>query len=197
MTTRTRLTPDETADLIRRAGAGDSLAWRRLVDGYSGVIWAVTRGFRLCDADANDVVQSTWLRLLEHLDSLNDPTRVGAWLATTARRECLRTVAMARRTRLVGDDEHLLESVDLAQPEVDARMIRAEQATAVRRAVQSLPQRWRDLMLALMADPAPSYEEVSERLGIPVGSIGPTRGRALHRLHELLEAVSPLAAAAS
>lgn len=198
MNGRTRLTADETAELVRRAGDGDTGAWEQLVDAYSGVIWAVTRGFRLGDADANDVVQTTWLRLLEHLDSLNDPTRVGAWLATTARRECLRIVALAKRTRVAGDDDHLLEFVDVTHPEVDARLIAAEQAIEVRRAMNRLPRHWRELMLALMSDPSPSYVEISARLGIPIGSIGPTRGRALRRLHELLETdVSPLALAAS
>ena len=95
-----RLTPEETAELVARAATGDQSAWEELVDAYAGVIWSVARGFRLRESDAHDVVQTTWLRLLEHLNRLNDPSRVGAWLATTARRECLRIVSLSARTSL-------------------------------------------------------------------------------------------------
>ena len=183
--TNDRLTPDETAALVARAAAADMAAWEALVDNYSTVIWAVARGFRLRDADANDVVQTTWLRLLEHVNRLNDPTRVGAWLATTARRECLRVLALTKRTALPGD-ERLFDAIDLALPDLDAGLLAAERALEVRAAMTRLPEHWRALLEALMADPAPSYEEVSEALEIPIGSIGPTRGRALRRLSELL-----------
>jgi len=183
-----RLTPEETAELIGRAAAGDARAWEALVDAYSGVIWAVTRGFRLRDADAADVVQTTWLRLLEHVQRLNDPTRVGAWLATTARRECLRVVALSKRTSLTGDDDRILDGLDASLAEIDAGLLAEERRDEVQRAMAQLPPRWCELLVALMADPAPSYEDVSADLAIPIGSIGPTRGRALRRLYELLDA---------
>lgn len=187
MTTRDRHDCEGTADLVARAADGESAAWDELVRLYGGVIWAVTRSFRLREADASDVVQTTWLRLLEHLDRLTDPGRVGAWLATTARRECLRTLALAKRTSLAGEDEQLLERVDGSIPDVDSGLIAAEQAAQVHEALAHLPHRWRELLVMLTADPAPSYQDISDRLQVPIGSIGPTRGRALRRLHELLD----------
>jgi RNA polymerase sigma factor (sigma-70 family) len=197
MRTHEHLAAEAVVDLVRRAGEGDRQAWEGLVDEYVGLIWAVTRGFGLRDADAGDVVQTTWLRLLEHVHRLNDPARVGAWLATTARRECLRILAQGKRTTLSGDDA-LLDIADITVPDMEARLIAADQAVEIQAAMQVLPPRWRDLLTLLMSDPAPSYEEISERLNVPIGSIGPTRGRALNRLRAVLESdVSLVPAAAS
>jgi len=192
MTTAANRTAEETAGLVRRAAAGDRRAWEQLVDDYVGLIWSIARGFGLNQADAGDVVQTTWLRLLEHIDRLNDPSRVGAWLATTARRECLRVVANGKRMTLAGDDRDVLEQPDTSLLPPDAALIATEEADQVNAALWQLPPRWRDLMLLLMADPAPSYEEISRELGVPIGSIGPTRGRALRRLQELLPSVASL-----
>src|SRR5215831_13070195 len=84
-------------ELVDQASAGDSDAWDELVDRFSGMVWAVARGHGLSSADAADVSQTTWLRLVEHLDRIREPERVGAWLATTARHECLRHVRAWRR----------------------------------------------------------------------------------------------------
>src|SRR3954454_24758843 len=92
-----RITPEQAADLVAAAAAGDRRSWERLVDAYVGLIWAITRSYRLSDGDAQDVSQTTWLRLIENIDRLSDPSRVGAWLATTARRECLRVLRQSRR----------------------------------------------------------------------------------------------------
>src|SRR4051812_7204185 len=87
----------EVAELVRAAAEGDQAAWNRLVDRYNGLVWSVARSFRLSPADASDVVQTSWLRLVEHLGRLQEPERVGSWLATTARRECLRTLRQSAR----------------------------------------------------------------------------------------------------
>src|ERR1700727_3445547 len=89
------------AELVQGAAAGDAAAWDGLMDQYGRLIWSITRDFKLVESDASDVVQTTWLRLVEHIDRLEHPERVGAWLATTARNECLRTLAGHRRARLV------------------------------------------------------------------------------------------------
>jgi len=178
---------DETpAQLVARAIDGERWAWEALVDLYSGLVWALTRQFRLSDADAADVVQTTWLRLLEHINRLNDASRVGPWLATTARRECLRTLAHRKRVVLTGEESDL-ERTHGAEPEVDASLLAAEQCAYVRDALAQLPPRWRDIMTLLSADPPVSYEEISTRLHVPIGSIGPTRRRCLTRLQGLLE----------
>jgi RNA polymerase sigma factor (sigma-70 family) len=177
--------PADAASLVAGAAAGDQEAWERLVDQYARLVWAVTRSFRLADSDASDVSQTAWLRLLEHIDRI-DPVRVGAWLVVTTRRECLRVLALRKRVLLSYDDA-AFESVAGSQPDLDEDLLADERAVDVRRALQSLPDRWQQLLGALMADPPMPYAEISEKLGLPIGSIGPMRGRCLDRLRLLLE----------
>jgi RNA polymerase sigma factor (sigma-70 family) len=179
--------PLDVARLVRRAAEGDRWAWERLVDQYARLIWAMTRDFKLAESDAADVAQVTWLRLLEHIDRLEHPARVGSWLAATTRHECLRTVAARKKIMLVPDDAALTD-IAAHQPEVDERLLADERAQDVREAVSSLPWQWQRLLQLLMADPPTSYAEISDQLGLPVGSIGPTRGRCLAKLRVLLQA---------
>ncbi len=177
----------DAAGLVRRAASGDRWAWERLVDQYARLIWAMTRDFNLIESDAADVAQVTWLRLFEHIDRLEQPARVASWLAATARHECLRKVAARKKIVLV-HDATALDGVAVHQPEVDERLLADERAQDVRRALACLPPQWRQLLQLLMADPPASYAEISDQLGLPVGSIGPTRGRCLARLRDLLQA---------
>ena len=179
-------TPD-IAWLVRRATDGDLRAWERLVDQYARLIWSITAEFKLTESDASDVAQTTWLRLLEHIDRIEYPARVGSWLAATARNECLRIVAARRRIVLADDDAVLSEGVLAAEPDIDARILADERAEIVRAAMSRLPSRWQRLLELLMADPPASYAEISDQLGLPVGSIGPTRGRCLAQLRVLLQ----------
>ncbi|MGN6792512.1 MAG: RNA polymerase sigma factor [Streptosporangiaceae bacterium] len=176
------------AELVQLAAAGDRSAWEKLVDQYSRLIWAMTRDFKLPESDAADVVQVTWLRLLEHIDRIEHPAKIGSWLATTARHECLRHVAARSRIMLVNDDEATFSATVSQQPEVDERLLAAESAQAVRDALSLLPWRWQQLIELLMADPPTSYTEISSQLGLPIGSIGPTRRRCLERMRVLLQA---------
>jgi RNA polymerase sigma factor (sigma-70 family) len=178
----------DVALLVRRAADGDHQAWERLVDKYARLIWAMTRDFKLAESDAADVFQATWLRLLEHIDRLERPARVGSWLAVTARHECLRSLAARKKVMLVHDDDALKVGAVAHEPEIDERLLAEERAQTVRDALSRLPWRWRRLVELLMADPPVSYAEISEQIGLPVGSIGPTRGRCLARLRVLLEA---------
>jgi RNA polymerase sigma factor (sigma-70 family) len=180
------LTPEEAADLVVRAREGDRGAWDRLVEGYAGLVWAITRNHRLNQGDAADVSQTTWLRLVENIDRLDDPRRVGAWLATTARRECLRVLRLSGR-HVVVDDDRTFDRLNEEQPSVDAALLRVEQSEAVREAFVLLPSRCQQLLNLLMVDEPPSYEELSAALGMPIGSIGPTRGRCLEKLRQLLD----------
>lgn len=177
----------DAALLVPRAAAGDRSAWEALVDQYSRLIWAVTRDFRLPESDAADVVQSTWLRLLEHISRIEYPDRIASWLTTTARHECLRHLAAARRVTLVDGDSTAFEATAAQLPGVDERLLAAEQAGAVRDAMSKLPSRSQQLLELLMADPPVSYLEISDQLGLPIGSIGPTRGRCLERLRLMLQ----------
>jgi RNA polymerase sigma factor (sigma-70 family) len=98
--------PSEVATLVQRAAAGEERAWHALVEEFGNLVWAVARSHRLSDADAAEVTQSTWTHLVENAGRLNDPTRVGAWLATTARRECLRVLRHGARLVPCGDVGH-------------------------------------------------------------------------------------------
>jgi RNA polymerase sigma factor (sigma-70 family) len=172
--------------LVRLAASGDKQAWERLVDQYSKLIWSITAEYRLVESDAADVAQTTWLRLLEHIDRIRYPDRVGSWLAATARNECLRSLA-ARKRVVLSHDTNDIEDRHAPGAEVDERLLAAERDQTVRDAMSRLPTRWQRLLELLMADPPVSYTEISDKLGLPVGSIGPTRGRCLARLRVLLE----------
>jgi RNA polymerase sigma factor (sigma-70 family) len=173
--------------LVRRAANGDPQAWEGLVDKYGRLIWSITRDFKLVESDAADVFQTTWMRLIEHIDRIDHPDRVGSWLAATARNECLRSLALRKRLVLAHEDEPF-DGPATHEPEIDEALLAAERAEVVREAMTHLPRRWQRLMEMLMADPPASYAEISDELGLPVGSIGPTRGRCLARLRVLLEA---------
>jgi RNA polymerase sigma factor (sigma-70 family) len=179
------ITPESAAELVQRIRAGDQHAWDSLVDAYVGLVWAIARNHRLGQGDAADVSQSTWLRLVENIDRIDDPRRVGAWLATTARRECLRVLRLSGRHVLVDDEAELDRGNPEAVP-VDAMLLREEEAVMVRAAFDRLPERCQQLLRLLMVDTPPSYEELSAALGMPIGSIGPTRGRCLDKLKHLL-----------
>jgi RNA polymerase sigma factor (sigma-70 family) len=175
----------EVAELVRQAAAGDHDSWERLVDKFARLIWAITRDFKLGESDAADVAQATWLRLLEHIDRIQYPERVGSWLAATARNECLRSLASRKRV-VLAHDEIQLEGVAARQPDVDEGLLAAERALVVREALTQLPRRWQQLLELLMSDPPVPYAEISDRLDLPIGSIGPTRRRCLARLQVLL-----------
>ena len=177
-----RRSPAAVARIASAAASGDARAWDTLVEEFAGLVWAVVRAYRLSDADSADVTQATWLALVEHLDSLRDAERVGAWLATTARRKCLKMLRTATRQVPTGDDvPEPTEDVEAA-----ADLMLEERDAALWRAVDRLPGRDRALLRLLVADPQPSYEEISAALDMPIGSIGPTRARALERLRAQL-----------
>ena len=177
------LAPSVVARLVSRAADGDQCAWDQLVERYSGLLWAVARAHRLSSAEAADVLQTSWLRLVEHLAEIRNPDGVGAWLATTARRECLRALRANARCEPVEDLEELIE----ADPgELDAPVCLAERNAGLGAALERLPARDQALLRLLTAEPAPSYEEIGAALAMPIGSIGPTRARALERLRREL-----------
>lgn len=179
------VTPERALDLVARATDGDSGAWDQLVEDLSGLLWTVARSNGLDGADAADVVQTTWLRLAENLHRLRDPERVTAWLATTARRESLRVLRGSQRDVPVGVE--IVPERPSPDEDPDEPVIRAEQDARLWGAFSTLPMLCRSLLRVLMADPAPSYAEVSAALDMPVGSIGPRRARCLQRLRSVFE----------
>ena len=170
--------------LVLAAADGDRAAWDGLVVRYSGLVWAVARGHRLDGEDAADVFQTTWLRLVENLRRLREPERVGAWLATTARRESLRIIH--RRGRESATEPEVLDLVAGDGRAVDDDLLRVERDDALWLCLESAPSRCRTLLRVLLADPPLSYTEVAEVLDMPIGSIGPTRRRCLEHLRRRL-----------
>ena len=186
---RSRLPTEQIIVLVTEAASGDQDAWNGLVQEFGAMIWGVARAHRLNHADARDVSQATWLRLFEHLGKLKEPARVGAWLATTARRECLRVLRESQRRVLHGDDAPELESLDMAP---DDAVLLSERDVALWRSFWRLRASDQALLRLLMAEPPPSYEEIAAALEMPIGSIGPTRQRALERLRRELGAQGTL-----
>jgi RNA polymerase sigma factor (sigma-70 family) len=175
-----------SAALLAQAAGGDQRAWNALVEQHSRLLWAIARSYRLDQADAADVVQTAWLRLVEHLDRIEEPARLVGWLVTTTRRECLRVLRRAGRERLFPADDGALDMLDEAAEPLDAALITDERDAELWRAFARLPERCQQLLRIAVAAPQ-AYDEVSAALDMPVGSIGPTRARCLARLRSLLD----------
>lgn len=173
------------ADLLARAANGAQSAWDEIVRRYERLVWSVARSHRLNTADCGDAVQTTWLRLVEHLGAIQEPERLGAWLATTSRRESLRIVTRRQRERRDGADD-MLETMPDDGIGVEESLLSSERDATLLRAVRELDDRCQRLLRVLSASPPPRYEAVSEAFGMPIGSIGPTRGRCLQRLKDVL-----------
>jgi RNA polymerase sigma factor (sigma-70 family) len=169
------------APTVQAAARGDVEAWDALVHRFTPMLRGVIRRYRLDVHDVDDVVQACWLSLLVNLDAIRDPEAVGAWLVTTARRQSLRVHQRVVREVLA---EAPLGDRRAAPDCVEADLIRAERGASLRAAVDRLPDRQRALLRTLIAEPYRSYAEVSRGLGMPIGSIGPTRERGLRRLRD-------------
>lgn len=171
-----------TADLVTGALTGDEGAWNEIVRRHVPAVLAQVRQFRLSPEHAEDVAQTVWLNLLEHLDKLRDPAALPGWVSTTARHECIRMTQRNRRSVPVDPQTGSLD-VGVHQ-DLDEGMDQVERYRALRDGLAELPEHQRELLIMLSTDPPLSYQEISARLGIPVGSIGPTRGRGLARLRQ-------------
>lgn len=176
------------SELVLAARDGQQSAWDELVTRFTPLVHGIVRRYRLQGSDVDDVVQTLWLRLVEHLDALREPAALPGWIVTTTRNECMRLLRARRRTQPVdplgtGVDHEAPEALRLDEEVLDD-LDHAERHELLLRAFAELSEQHRTLLLVLVQDPPPSYAEVSARLGIPVGSIGPTRARALQRIRE-------------
>jgi len=186
----------DVTPLVQAAVAGDPVAWDRLVDRYSPLVRSVIWSFRLPPKDAEDANQMVWLALVQHLGRLREPRALPGWIVTTTRRECLSLLQSTRRSVPIDVSEsHSAMWATESCPEDD--YWQAERRCALWRGLAELPDRQRQLMELLLADPPLSYDEISARLGIPRGSIGPTRARAMRRLQATLRAYDDTYAEAS
>ena len=174
------------AALVAAASRDDQRAWQELVSRFNGMIAAVGRRHGLSPADVSELQQTTWLRLVENLQRIRQPERIGGWLATTARRESLLLLRRAARYT-AGADQMLANMPSLDVPDPDAGPLAEEREAAVRAAWTKLKPRCREMLSLLTKDDAMPYKDLARLLNIPVGSIGPTRGRCLEHLRRLVE----------
>ena len=168
--------------LVMRADNGDQRAWDALIERYSPLVWSICRRYGLDRADAEDIGQTVWMRLVKQLGNLREPAAIPGWLATTTHRECcwvLRTAGSSRATAWAADAENIPDS---QSETAEQELLTAERHATLREAFTSLSPFCQQLMALLIADPPVPYAQISATLGIPVGSIGPTRGRCLDKL---------------
>ncbi len=169
----------DDAQLIEAAIAQEDWAWPAIVERYNGLVASVTWSFHLAPADAAEVRQEVWARLFENLDRIRSRERVAGWIAAVTRNECLRLVRCQSREIPTVDDHDQCSGSD---DDVDAHLLAGERRLALRRAMVGLPERGRALLETLMDQPSLSHKELSVKLDMPIGSIGPTRQRCLTKL---------------
>ena len=181
----TRLATPSLTTLVQRERDGDATAWNTIVDRFATMVWGVARRHRLSEADAVDVSQTTWMRLVEHLDRIEDPERIGGWLATTARHESFRVLRlMDRQVPSPHEDFVDLRAVEDDEP-VDGALLADERDRELWELISLLPPRCQLLLSVLNSESQFSYVEIGQILDMPTGSIGPTRGRCLDHLRRL------------
>ena len=169
-------------DLVIRARTGDKLAWDALVERYAPLVWSICRRYRLSEADAQDVGQSVWLRLVEQLGNLRDPAAIPGWLATTTRHECGRVLRRMHSPQAAALGIDADDIPDEQAVTAEEEVLLAERHAALLEAFAHLPPRWQQLLALLSQDPPVPHTQISAILGIPVGSIGPIRRRCLQKL---------------
>jgi RNA polymerase sigma factor (sigma-70 family) len=174
---------ESAADLVGRIRAGDDSAWRDLIDQYEPLLRWLARKHGLSAEDAKDAVQLTWLRCVHHIDQLTDADKLRSWLTTICRRESIRLATKGQREVLLSEPD-MARLIDDGRVECDpcAEAERRDERDRLHRAITSLPERQRILLAELLKGQGQSYLDLSHRLGLPVGSIGPTWQRALTRL---------------
>jgi RNA polymerase sigma factor (sigma-70 family) len=172
--------------VLKAASDGDQEAWNVITDRFTKLLWAVARSYRLSHDDAGDVVQNTWLRLLENLTTIHSPEALPGWLATTARREALGVLRRQGRDVLARTEDQMTDVVDPLAAELDTALLEDERDAQLWACLDKLSDRCQQLLRALMAVDRPVYAEVSEAFDMPIGSIGPTRMRCLEHLRRIM-----------
>ncbi len=152
-----------TADLVRRATKGDSDAWDALVERFAPLIWSICRRYSLGGADADDVGQYVWLRLVDQLEAIHEPAALPGWLATTTQRECLRALRAARNQHAPGHELNVESIADEQTGMAEHELLLAERHAALREAFTRLPAPCQRLIGLLLEDPPVPYAEISGR----------------------------------
>ncbi|MGH3916439.1 MAG: RNA polymerase sigma factor [Pseudonocardiaceae bacterium] len=187
----------DLADLVAGAKAGRAACWREIVDWFDGRLRRAASARGLDGPTAADVVQQTWLAAVVNIDALRDPQALGGWLHRILHHECLKAIRLRRRetpciddtdqTEVMSNGRTAMMCTELRTPEEEA--LRVEQRMLIQMARRRLPRRDQDLLNLLAAEPRLPYTEISRRLGVPTGSIGPTRARCFAKLRRELAAL--------
>jgi RNA polymerase sigma factor (sigma-70 family) len=172
----------DVGDMLRRAIEGDQWAWDELVGRFGGLVWSVARSYRL-GASTDDVVQTVWLRLAENLDRIREPERLAGWLATTTRNESLRVISKRSRAIPYGD---VPEQADTTVSLLDELAVDDDTLVHVLAAFRQLSETDQQLLRLLCTVPPLDYATIAEMLQRSIGSIGPSRARAIDKLRRLL-----------
>jgi RNA polymerase sigma factor (sigma-70 family) len=181
--TATAPTPDVDHGLLAALAVGEEATWRTTVRRYEALVRATARGVVRGDADVDEAVQRTWVLLLQNAARIKDPRCLPGWLSTTARREAL---AIARAQQRAIPSEDVADQVPADDSDLGTALMGLELRRALHRAVETLPESQRIVVRALLREPV-SYDVLSRELGIPRGSLGPLRGRAVRALRTQLE----------
>ncbi|HEX5087471.1 MAG TPA: sigma-70 family RNA polymerase sigma factor [Nocardioides sp.] len=176
----------QAASAFERWTAGDAVALDDLVRVMTPVLWHVVRAYRLSNEVAEDVVQTTWLSLVRSREAIQEAAAVGGWLTTTARREAWRVARATGRGIPVEDDELARRLPEEESPETE--VVRRDGEDRLWDAVEKLSERCQALLRIVAFEHRPDYSTIAANLGMPVGSIGPTRGRCLSKLRALIQA---------
>ena len=172
-------------DLVAAALGGDRTAWNQIVERFTSLVIVTARRYRLQEHDIADVAQTVWLQLVQHLSDLREPEALPGWLASTTRHECVRLIGLKSRQRSFDPQGSALADQAMT-PDIAFEVVEdfdhLDRQQAVLAGLAELPDSDRRLLTLLAADPPLSYAQISQQLNMPVGSIGPTRGRALSRL---------------
>lgn len=191
---RPTVSPSDT-ELVEAATKSDQEAWEQLIGRYQPLINAINLRHQLAPSDAHDVSQYVWMQLLSHIHTLRDPRALPGWIAATTKHRCYEILRAHKRSVTV-DPLVIARSdlVDMAARStnsevhfaVDDELLRAEQRCAVRQGLAELTETQQQLLLLLVADPPVPYCEISRRMRLPIGSIGPTRARLLKKLQKTI-----------
>ena len=163
---------------------GDEPAMGELVALLTPILWHTARGQRLDRETAEDVVQSTWLSLVRAAESIADPQAVLTWLIVTTKRESWRAAKRADRVEPREFEDHDVISPSRDLPE--ERVLRSDSDSRLWQHIAQLPERCQALLRVIAFSDRPDYAAVANALGMPIGSIGPTRGRCLAKLRQQL-----------
>jgi RNA polymerase sigma factor (sigma-70 family) len=183
------------AELLRAARAGEENAWEQIIARYQSLINAIARRHRLEPSDGHDVSQYVWMQLVDHIDRLRDPCALRGWISVTTTHRCYEILRAHKRSfsvdpLAVGRFDFvaaMAQQIDSeSHTEIDDDLLRAEQRRAVRQGLAELTETQQQLLLLLVADPPVPYSEISRRMNLPVGSIGPTRARLLRKLERTM-----------